>query len=188
MKTALIFGATGGIGSATVNQFNHSYSVVGVTRDQLNLRSDSIGEAIGSLLKQVDPDLVINCAGVLEGDFAEIFAVNVASCWHIIQYYLQQTEMPKPVTILLVGSTTYSGGRRNYPLYSASKAALHNLVQGCQEAIGNRAITLSLLHPARVQTRMSECLPKTGNELTAAQVASELLSMSTQPSQIKELR
>ena len=135
MKTALVFGATGGIGSATVRQLNsRRYHVVGVSRPQLDLYG-AMFEAhkrpnVSSVIDEVDPDVIVNCAGVLEGDFTQVFDVNVASCWHIIQHYIQRPELVKPVSILLVGSTAYSGGRRSYPLYSASKAALHNLVQG----------------------------------------------------------
>jgi 3-hydroxy acid dehydrogenase/malonic semialdehyde reductase len=192
MKTALVFGATGGIGSATVRQLNsRRYHVVGVGRPQLDLYG-AMFEAhkrpnVSSVIDEVDPDVIVNCAGVLEGDFTQVFDVNVASCWHIIQHYIQRPELVKPVSILLVGSTAYSGGRRSYPLYSASKAALHNLVQGCQEILADRSIKLSLLHPARVRTRMSEQLPKTDRQLTATQVARELVKMIKEPSQIKEL-
>ena len=192
MKTALVFGATGGIGSATVRQLSsRRYTVVTVNRSQLDLYGAMFESHkrpnVSSVIAEVDPDVVINCAGVLEGDYCQVFDVNVASCWHIIQHYIQRPEPSKPVSIILVGSSAYSGGRRNYPLYSASKAALHNLVQGCQELLADRPVTLSLLHPSRVRTRMSEQLPKTNRQLTATQVARELVKMIKEPSQIKEL-
>ena len=192
MKTALVFGSSGGIGSAVTAALPAAgYNVVAVPRTQLDLAEDSPEitkiAKMHSVLSTADPDAVIFCAGVLHGSFSQVFDVNVASCWHIIQYYLTTTPA-KPVKILLVGSSAYASGRKNYPLYSASKAALHNLVQGCQELFANTQVTLSLLHPSRIRSRMSENLPVNTNELTAQQVADELIRMCSECSQITEMR
>jgi len=164
MKTALIFGSTGGIGAAVVSQFANSHRVVTVSRHQLDFTQadNQCPSHLDGIIAAADPDVIVNCAGLFAGTFQDIFAVNVASNWHILQYYMEKYTVSKPVTILLVGSSAYRGGRRRYPVYSASKAALHNLVQGCQEALADSAVTVSLLHPARVATRMSESLP--GNQ------------------------
>lgn len=188
MKTALIFGATGGIGEATVKQLSSRHcDVVAVGRDRLDFRG-ATSEQVSSVITATDPDIIVNCTGLLEGEFNEIFDVNVGSNWHIIQHFMRQTQHTKPVTIVLVGSTAYSSGRRNYPLYAASKAALHILVQGCQEALVDTPITLSLLHPARVKTRMSANLPVTSGCLSPDQVAGQIAKMCKESSQIKELR
>lgn len=187
MKTALVFGASGGIGSATVTQLqNQQYTLIGLNRSQLDF-CQAQADQVSSIIRQTDPDVIINCAGVMKGEFTEIFDVNVASNWYIINHFIQSATDVKPVTIVLVGSTAHQSGRRNYPVYAASKAALHNLVQGCQEALSDTPIVLSLLHPARVKTQMSNHLAQHQNMLTTQQVAAEIVKMCSEPSQIKEL-
>ena len=190
MNTALIFGASGGIGSAVTELMLQTHTVITVSRQQLDLAGSLPNQQytdMQSVLSHINPDVVINCAGVFAGNFAEVFAVNVSSNWQIIEYYTRYPSI-KPVQIILVGSSAYHSGRKNYPLYAASKAALHNLVQGAQEMFAGTQISLSLLHPTRVNTKMSQQLTSAQHWLTPDHVAAQILAMCNNSSIINEMR
>ena len=55
----------------------------------------------------------------------------------------------------MVGSSSHSGGRPLYPLYSASKAAVYNLWQSASQMLEDTDIVIDLLNPVRTLTRMS---------------------------------
>jgi 2-C-methyl-D-erythritol 4-phosphate cytidylyltransferase len=155
-----IFGASGGIGSAVRHLFDPvKYKIVDVDRAIIDLKLPTADQEIHKFLSVLDPDIVINCAGVFVSghlsDHQETMAVNVGSNWSIMRHYLYAGNQKKPVNIVMVGSSSYTGGRKQYPLYSASKAALYNLWQGVSENLVNTDIRVHLVNPVRTLTRMA---------------------------------
>jgi 2-C-methyl-D-erythritol 4-phosphate cytidylyltransferase len=159
-KTVAIFGAGGGIGSAVHHVFNSAeYRIVDVGRLIIDLKQLTADQEIHKFLSVLRPDIVINCAGVFVSghltDHHETMAVNVGSNWSIMRHYLYTSNQKKPVTIVVVGSSSYTGGRKQYPLYSASKAALYNLWQGVRENLSDTSINVHLVNPVRTLTNMA---------------------------------
>jgi len=157
---ACIFGHKGGIGRAIKDAFLSSgYRIIPVHREVLDLNSPSADRLIDSLLTNSKPDVVINCAGVFvngwQQNHHETMNVNVGSNWSIMRHYMNLNNQTNPTRIIMIGSSSYSSGRKMYPLYSASKAALYNLWQGVSEALANTPITVDLVNPARTLTPMS---------------------------------
>ena len=64
-------------------------------------------------------------------------------------------DVSKPVKIIMVGSSSYSFGKKQYPLYSASKAALYNLWQATVDMFAGSDISVDLINPMRTRTRMN---------------------------------
>ncbi len=60
----------------------------------------------------------------------------------------------KVVKIMMIGSSAYLQGRKDYILYAASKSALHNIFEGSSELLSKSNIILGLIHPTRVDTKM----------------------------------
>ena len=54
----------------------------------------------------------------------------------------------------MVGSSAYKSGKKNYMVYSASKAALHNLWQGATDAFVDTDVRVDLVNPVRTRTQM----------------------------------
>jgi short-subunit dehydrogenase len=77
--------------------------------------------------------------------------INFGSNWSIVQYYLKNT---KSVRIIMVGSSAYKLGRKDYMVYSASKAALYNLWQGAKDAFADTEVRIDLINPVRTRTQM----------------------------------
>ena len=55
----------------------------------------------------------------------------------------------------MIGSSSHSGGRPLYPLYSASKAAVYNLWQSASQVLADTDVAVDLVNPVRTLTRMS---------------------------------
>lgn len=158
--TAIIFGASGDIGSAIVTALvDNGYQVIPVNRSQLDFNLSDTDEQLLTLLNSAEADVVINAVGVFVNGTKEThhqtFNVNFGSNWNIIRYYHAMKDVSKPVKIIMVGSSSYSFGKPMYPLYSASKAALYNLWQASVDMFAGSVISVDLINPMRTRTRMN---------------------------------
>jgi short-subunit dehydrogenase len=144
----------------------------------IDFAQDNSYNTVSELLNRYQPDVVINCAGHFDRTNTEphnmTFDVNVGSNWAIIQHYMNNTSK-KPVHVVIVGSSAYSSGRKNYMLYSASKAAVYNLWQGACEYFLDSTVCVSLINPVRTRTAMIGT-NATGPCLEPSDVAEEILN------------
>jgi short-subunit dehydrogenase len=180
-KTAIVFGANGGIGFATCRVLaKNGYTVVTVTRDQIDFTNELSDTLITGVLTLYDADLIINCSGYFAKNsehHKDTMEINVGSNWSIVRHYMN-AAITKPVKVIMVGSSAYKSGRKNYILYSASKAALYNLWQGSAEYFANTPLSLSLINPGVTRTRMSGN-PTHDNCLEPEDVANRILEMAS---------
>ena len=156
-KIAVIFGARGGIGSATREAFlTAGYRVVPINSSSVDFNSPDSYQQVATILS-VNPDVVINCVGHFDNGNAEThnktFDINVGSSWTIIKHYID-TPSAKPVKIIMVGSSAYRSGRKAYILYAASKAALYNVWQGACDYFSESKVAVGLINPVRTRTPM----------------------------------
>jgi short-subunit dehydrogenase len=183
--SALIFGSQGGIGSAAKNALlKNGYRIIPVGRDIIDFDQDDADHDINILLTNSQPDLVLNCAGVFENGYdithQRTMNVNFGSNWSIVRHYMNPKNQNKDVRIIMIGSSSYTSGRRLYPLYSASKAALYNLWQGAKDALENTCVTVDLVNPVRTLTKMStagKSIDPNLNYLHPDQVAEEIIKL-----------
>lgn len=172
----LIFGKNGGVGGELVKQYaNHSVICIG--KKDINF-NDNYCDKLYRLLKTIQPDIIINAAGVFgdnDHSYDEIFNVNVKSNWNIISYYKKYLPN-KIVKIIMLGSTAYDNGRKDYILYSSSKSALHNMFQGASELFAGSNVILGLIHPSKIDTKMiaNVSKDKKQNCLSAETVAKDI--------------
>jgi short-subunit dehydrogenase len=159
-QVVLIFGDTGGIGSATRKMFlEHGFRIIPVNRGILDFNTPNADKEIRTLLAQAAPDVVVNCAGIFENgwdhSYTKTMNINFGSNWSIIRHYMDPTYQKNKTRIILIGSSSYNGGRKLYPLYSASKAALFNLWQAAKDGLENTVVQVDLVNPVRTLTKMS---------------------------------
>ena len=191
-KKAIIFGAHGGIGQATAEQFLRAgYVVVPVHRGLLDFTDPKSSKAASDLLTEANPDVVINCVGHFDNGNSEshhaTFNINVGSNWSIIKHYIDNPGK-KPVKIIMVGSSAYKSGRKAYILYAASKAALYNVWQGACDYFNDSNVTVGLINPVRTRTPMID-MTTSAFCYEPEDVASEILSMaSTQTNQLVDMK
>ena len=180
-KTAVIFGAHGGIGAAVREAFlDAGYTVVPLNRNSVDFAQPDADKKVNTLLT-VDPDVIVNCTGHFDPTNTETynktFDVNVGSNWIILQHYINNPAV-KPVKIIMVGSSAYKSGRRDYILYAASKAALYTVWQGACEYFKGSTVTLGLINPVRTRTPMID-IKTSAVCLEPEDVAQEIVSMAS---------
>lgn len=189
-KIVVIFGARSGIGAEVRKQYlDAGYRVVPVNSSTVDFTKPTSDQQIAEILN-CSPDIVVNCAGHF-GDNTELhnktMDINFGSNWSIVRYYIEHPST-KPVSIVLVGSSAYKSGKKNYMLYSASKAALHNLWEGAKEFFGEQGITVNIVHPVRTRTPMVAPYNPTLDYLDPVVVAQMIVEVSqTHTSNCREL-
>jgi NAD(P)-dependent dehydrogenase (short-subunit alcohol dehydrogenase family) len=151
----LIFGKDGGVGSELVKIYSND-NVTSLGKNDINFLADDSKKKLSILLTKHKPDIIINATGVFGNndiEYKNIFDVNVKSNWFIIDHY-RQFKSNKTIKIIMIGSTAYDHGRKDYILYAASKAALHNIYEGASELFLGSNIFIGLIHPSKINTKM----------------------------------
>ena len=186
---AVILGANGGIGSATRQKFlDQGWVTLPIDSGQIDFdRSDSY-EKLTELLDNAEADVIVNSVGVFENgysaDHTTTMNVNFGSNWHIIRWL--EANRNQNIGVVIVGSSSYDAGRKLYPLYSASKAALFNLWQSARDQFADTNIRIHLLNPVRTLTKMAVSgkeISKDLEYLRPEQVAEEIFNL-TDPSRV----
>jgi len=184
-KTVVIFGALGGIGAATAKLFaDQGYNIVPIGRDYLDFESANSHYDVAKLLNQVQPDVVVNSAGIFVNGYINThhttMNVNFGSNWSVISYYMALKGLSKSTRIIMIGSSSYTNGRQQYPLYSASKAALYNLWESARDYFAGSDVTVDLINPVRTRTKMASAgksFDPTLDYLEPDQVAEEIFKL-----------
>lgn len=156
MKKLLVVGSGSDIAQAAIEMLSGEYEIIPIDRNRVDLAHPEATAKIQELLAQHQPDAIVHCAGVFHdnnktSDFDITFDVNVKSHWTVIKYY-QDCPPEKPVKFVMIGSSTYRQGRRNFNLYAASRAAQHSLWQGASEYAHDN-FKIGIIHPVRVNTK-----------------------------------
>lgn len=161
MKKILLLGASGGIGKAIKDLYSQeNVELFCLNSKNINFAKDNSGKKIFEYLDEIDPDIIINCAGVLGtnmDNYNNVFDINFKPNWEIIKYFSQKPIL-KSKKFIMIGSSAYSSGRKNYILYAASKAAVYNLFLSSCALFQNSNLILGLINPPRIKTKMIEHL------------------------------
>jgi 2-C-methyl-D-erythritol 4-phosphate cytidylyltransferase len=177
-RTVVIFGASGGIGQATKQAFlGAGYSVIPVSRNLIDFDHPAAEAQIQEFLGYAEPNVVINCAGRFgrnDEPAKSIMNINFNSNWAIVQHYI---KTPQAVRIIMVGSSAYTAGRKDYMVYSARKAALYNLWRGACDAFADTETQVDLVNPTRTKTPMVAPFNDQLNYLEPEEVARCILQL-----------
>jgi len=186
-KTVVVFGGSDGIGKSIseaatrfgANVFPFSRSTTGTHVE----KRDQVAKALREVSAQSGRiDFVVNCAGVL--DICTIEELSSESLEHTLQVNLlapviiAQESLPylkaSRGQLLYFTSSSYTRGRANYGLYSATKAATVNLTQSLADEWLEYGVRVNCINPERTKTgmRLQAFGPEPeGSLLTPEQVA-----------------
>ena len=156
-KKILVFGSNSTLAKNIFTVGGKKFLFKKINKKKLNFNDLNVSKKIIQILSKNDYDIILNCSGVL-GDntlkYKDVYNTNFGSNWEIVKYYLNQKKNGKKITLLFIGSTAYKTGKKDYLLYSSSKAALHNLYQGAKKILSPKKIKLLIYHPPRMKTKM----------------------------------
>lgn len=183
MATALIIGASRGIGLEFVRQYRtDGWEVIGTARDdggmnriaelgarpaRLDVNDPGAPEALEAIIGPTELDVVIYSAGVqisrtkaleppAEAEFDQVMRTNVLAAMRLCPV-AGRALAPAKGRLAVMSSRMGSIGLRNATnswLYRASKAALNSVLADMALVLGPEGVTCTALNPGWVRTDM----------------------------------
>lgn len=185
-KTALVLGASGGLGKNIVSAFEKlGVEVLSPSSKLIDLMSFT-KEELNNFCGNKIPDIIVNSAafsvddsnGLLD-NFNKTFSVNLKSNLILAEF---ASDIQKRVNLVLISSSSSTRGRKNLTLYSASKAALNSIVESLSDEMYSKNVYINVLIPEKINTPLIRKLHKIDIEnqelLEVEDVVTAILSYS----------
>ncbi|AOF94076.1 SDR family oxidoreductase [Sinorhizobium sp. RAC02] len=174
--TAIVTGATGGIGQAVTRQLTEKgfqVLALGTRRDALEQLSDACGctgiavdisdaEAVDAALVGVTADVLIHGAGLLGPNLpihrtpaetiAQLIAVNVTGMFNILRAVVPGMVERQRGSIVLLGSICGNVAGAGPGAYSATKAAMQSVAANLRFDLQDTPIRVGEIRLGRVRT------------------------------------
>ena len=187
-KTAIVTGATGGIGSAIARSLHsHGVSVVLSGRNEGLLRAlaDDIGDRVSYFPASLDApnseadlfknaeqalgrvDILVNNAGVTmdaltirmsDEDWSRVIEVNLTSSFRLARAALKGMMRGRWGRVINITSVVGFTGNPGQINYVASKAGLSGMSKALAAEVASRGITVNCVAPGFINTPMTEAL------------------------------
>ena len=183
MKTALITGASRGIGNAiALHLKNEGYRVLGTATSSagvskleeegieglvLDLNSAESREKLWEQVvkKESQISVLVNNAGITrdnivlrmsEDEWLDIINVNLNSAFYLSKKVLKMMLKLKWGRIINITSTSASIGNKGQSNYSAAKAGVEAFTKSLAREVGSRNITINSIAPGFIDTDMTQ--------------------------------
>ena len=189
-KTALVTGASGGIGGAIAGALAEQGAqlvLTGRRREVLDslagqlpgsarvLVADlSSSEGIAALVSEVGPlDILVNNAGLTRDNLAlrmkaeewqSVLDVNLTATFRLIQAVLKGMMKQRYGRIINITSIVGVTGNPGQANYAASKAAMIGMTKSLAAEVASRGITLNCVAPGFIKTAMTDALSDSQQE------------------------
>jgi 3-oxoacyl-[acyl-carrier protein] reductase len=187
-KSALVTGASGGIGAEIARALHRQGAVVGLSgtrREALDALAAELGEhaqvlpadlsapeAAGELIAAAESalgkvDILINNAGLTkdnlalrmsDADWEKVLNVDLAAPFRLSRAALKFMLRRRAGRIINIGSVVGSTGNAGQANYAAAKAGLIGLTKALAQEVASRGITVNLIAPGFVATPMTDAL------------------------------
>lgn len=204
-KTALITGATGGIGEAIAKALHGQGAVValsGTRKAALDEMKERLKERVHVFtcdlakpeeVERLVPDaeaamgtldILINNAGVTrdglamrmkDTDWAEVVEVNLTAGFKLARAAMRGMMKRRFGRIIGITSVVGITGNAGQANYAASKAGMTGLTKALAQELGSRNITVNCIAPGFIATRMTDVLKDNQKEAMIARVPLERL-------------
>lgn len=190
--TVLIFGATGGVGSALARKLSKEGKRVLLcsrNENKLNLLAKEIDrpfyvcnstseEEVHKTVERATKEHgkiegVANCIGSFfirplsqtsSKEFNDVLQINLHTCFNILKASTEHMLLQKKGAIVLVSSCAAQIGLQHHEAISAAKGAIESLVRSAAASYSHKGIRINAIAPGLLDTPLS--LPLTSNEFS----------------------
>lgn len=199
-KTALITGASGGIGAAIARALHRQGAAValsGTRESALATLAAELGErahvcpadladpkAADALIAAAEAalgriDILVNNAGLTrdglalrmsDADWQTVLDVDLAAPFRLSRAALKFMLRRRSGRIVNIGSVVGSTGNPGQANYASAKAGLTGLTKALAQEVASRGITINLVAPGFVETAMTDALPEDQRKALAAKI------------------
>ena len=204
-KSALVTGASGGIGAAVARALHGAGAQValsGTRREALEGLAGELGEraavvpcnlsddeALAGLIKEAEAavgqvDILINNAGLTrdnlalrlkDEDWDGVLSVNLTAAFKLSRTVLRGMMKRRWGRIVNVTSVVGVTGNPGQANYAASKAALIGMSKSLAAEVATRGITVNCIAPGMIRTAMTDVLSDDQKERIVAAIPMEKL-------------
>lgn len=184
-KSALVTGASGGIGAAIAHALHDAGAVVGLsgTRlEPLEALAAELGtrahvlpcdlgdkDAVEALPKQAQSamgglDILVNNAGITrdqlfmrmsDDDWSQVLDVNLTSAMRLCRGVVRPMMKGRWGRIVNIGSIVGTTGNPGQVNYAAAKAGLSGMTKSIAQEVATRGITVNMVAPGFIATPMT---------------------------------
>lgn len=165
MPTALVTGASRGLGQAIANQFvSQGWDVLTPDRKQLDLLSPesirrwcaaSEPKALDALVHSAGVNWPTSIAQTTDAQWADTFQINLNALRILVQELLPRLTQPQGGRILALSSIFSLVNRPGRATYSSTKAAVNAFIRGLAVELAPHGILANALCPGYIDTDLT---------------------------------